>query len=86
MARSSSPKTTRTKTIKTPRLAKALTLQPGDHVQLNARDKARVLTAALAIPDRPDSLVLKFETGAERVVRTGDDVIVIDIEKVEVPV
>jgi len=84
--RQSTPKTTRTKTIKTPRLAKAITLRPGDHVQLNAREKTRTLTAALPVPDRPDSLVLKFETGAERIVRTSDDVIVVDIEKVEVPV
>lgn len=85
-SRRQSAKTTRTKTIKTPRLAKAITLQAGDHVQLNAREKPRVLTAALPVPDQPDALVLKFETGAERKVRTGDDVIVVDIEKVEVPV
>lgn len=88
MARSSyrsTPKTTRTKTVKTPRMAKAITVRPGDHVQLNAREKSRVVTAALQVPDEPEKLVLKFETGAERIVRTGDDVIVVDIEKVEVP-
>lgn len=82
----STPKTTRTKTVRTPRLAKAITLQPGDLVQLNSKAKARVLTAALTVPDKPEALVLKFESGAERVVRTGDDVIVVDVEKVEVPI
>ena len=84
--RRSTPKTTRTKTIKTARIAKAITLQPGDLVQFNAREKPRALTAALTVPDRPEELVLKFESGMERKVRTGDDVIVVDVEKVEIPV
>lgn len=84
--RRSTPKTTRTKTVKTPRLVKALELQAGQTIKLTTRDRERVLTAVLSIPDRPDRLALKFETGAERIVATGDDVIVVDIAKIEVPV
>lgn len=45
--RQTSPRT-KTKTVKTARLAAASTVKAGDHVQTNAREKSRVVTGAFA--------------------------------------
>lgn len=80
--RQTSPRT-KTKTVKTARLAAASTVKAGDHVQTNAREKSRVVTGAFATDT--GKLRITFETGSEKIVLPEDQVIVTDIEKVEVP-